>query len=158
VDNLTDTLHASIFRFNAGGTLAGAPVQIATTPRGHGWVMWGIEAKAGGDKLQAVPVLLADRDVTRTKKVSGNTARVTGPASCLPPENVSVKAGGSAAKHWHVVSATLRLNGNKHGTTLHGASLTPGRSYKLTATVTFANGGSRHTATASYTFRSCPNP
>jgi hypothetical protein len=157
VANLTDTLHAAVFRFGSGGTLSNGTPQLTTRPSGRGWVVWSIEGKTA-NKLLAVPVLLADRTRTATAGVSGNRAHVTGPVSCLPPETVAVRAGGTAARHWRVVSAALLLNGKAQGRSLNGAALTAGRSYTLSARVTFADGGTRRTATARLTFRACPNP
>jgi hypothetical protein len=157
VANLTDTLHAAVFRFGSGGTLSDGIPQLTTRPSGRGWVVWSIEDKVA-NKLLAVPVLLAARLRTATAGVSGNRAHVTGPASCLPPESVKLGVGGTAARHWHVVSATLLLDGHAHGRSLNGAALTAGKSYTLSGRVTFADGGTRRTATARLTFRACPNP
>lgn len=157
VASLTDTLHAAVFRFGSGGTLSDGIPQLTTRPSGRGWVIWSIEDKVA-NKLLAVPVLLADRTRTATAGVSGNRAHVTGPVSCLPPETVAVGAGGTAARHWRVVSATLMLNGKAQGRSLNGAALTPGKAYTLSGRVTFADGGTRRTATAKLTFRTCPNP
>ncbi|MGH3400695.1 MAG: hypothetical protein ACRDPO_39045 [Streptosporangiaceae bacterium] len=157
VANLTDTLHAAVFRFGSGGTLSDGTPQLTTRPSGHGWVVWSIEDQVA-NKLLAVPVLLAARLRTATAGVSGNRAHVTGPASCLPPETVKLGVGGTAARHWHVVSAALLLDGRAHGRSLNGAALTAGKSYTLSGRVTFADGGTRRTATARLTFRACPNP
>jgi hypothetical protein len=157
VANLTDTLHAAVFRFGSGGTLSDGTPQLTTRPSGRGWVVWSIQDTVA-NRLLAVPVLLADRMLTATASVSGNRAHVTGPASCLPPETVTLGAGGAAARHWHVVSATLLLNGKAHGRTLNGAALTAGKSYTLSGRVTFADGRTRRTATAKLTFRTCPSP
>lgn len=157
VANLTDTLHAAVFRFGSGGTLADGTPQLTTRPSGHGWVVWSIEGKVA-DKLLAVPVLLAARMRSASATVSGNRAHVTGPASCLPPETVRLGVRGSAARHWHVVSTALLLGGKAHGRSLNGAALTAGKSYTLSGRVTFADGGTRRTATAKLTFGTCPNP
>jgi len=157
VANLTDTLHAAVFRFGSGGTLADGTPQLTTRPSGRGWVIWSIQDKVA-NKLLAVPVLLAARMRTVTASVGGNQAHVTGPASCLPPETVTLSVRGTAARHWHVVSTALLLNGKAHGRTLNGAALTAGKSYTLSGRVTFADGGTRRKATASLTFRACPNP
>jgi hypothetical protein len=58
-----------------------------------------------------------------------------------------------------VASKSLRLGSTTlHSPVVHGGSLTPGKSYTLAGRVTFANGGSRSTVTATLTFRACPNP
>jgi hypothetical protein len=156
VENMADTRHAAIVKFGEHGTAAGGDYQITTTPRGQGWVVWGIESKAG-DKLSATPIVLPGEEVTATKTVKGNRVTVTGPASCLPPVNVKVGVKGKPASNWHVTASTLRL-GTKvlHSTTLNGASLKPGATYTLSGTVKFANGGAHSTVTAQLKFRSCP--
>jgi hypothetical protein len=157
VANLSDTLHAAVFRFGSGGTLADGTPQLTTRPSGRGWVIWSIQDKVA-NRLLAVPVLLAARMRTVTTSVSGNQAHVTGPASCLPPETVTLSVRGTAARHWHVVSTALLLSGKAHGRTLNGAALTAGKSYTLSGRVTFADGRTRRKATARLTFRTCPNP
>ncbi len=141
----------------ATAAAAGGDYQIATTPRGQGWAVWSIESTAG-DKLSATPIVLPGRLVTATKTVKGNRVTLTGPASCLPATNVRVGVNGKPAKHWHVAASTLRL-GSKvlHSTTLNGGGLTPGKTYTLSGTVRFADGGTHSTVTAELKFRSCPN-
>jgi hypothetical protein len=157
VTNLADTLHASVFRFNSGGTLSAGTPQITTRPSGHGWVVWSILGKTA-NKLLAVPVLLAAGSRTATVNSGGNRAHVTGPSSCLPPVGVTASVGGSAAKHWHVVSSTLLLGGKAHSRSINGAALTAGKTYTLSGKVVFSNGKTRKTVTAKYSFRVCPNP
>jgi hypothetical protein len=159
VANLTDTLHAAIIRFPSGGTLAGPVAQVATTPRGHAWVIWSIEATTS-DNLFAVPMLLPGRVVTaKATSTQGNEAVLKGPATCLPPVSVPVKVTGVPAAHWKVTSSTLTLGGKTiTGKTLDGSTLTAGKSYTLTGQVAFADGGTKQTVTATLTFKSCPNP
>jgi hypothetical protein len=157
IANLSDTLHAVVVRFPSGGTFAGGIPQIATTPRGRGWVVWSIEGKVS-DKLLAARVLLPGRLRTVAKSAAGNRARLTGPASCLPPVSVRARVAGSPARHWHVVSRRLLLSGKAHGATINGAALAAGRTYTLSGRVTFARGGSRRVVTAVLKFRTCPNP
>lgn len=159
VTNLTDTLHAAVTRFASGGTLAGPNPQIATSPRGHAWVVWSIEGSAN-DNLLAAPMLLPGRDVTaKATSTKGNEADLKGPASCLPPVSIPVKVSGVPAAHWTVSSSTLSFNGKTiTGKTLDGSTLTAGKSYTLTGQVNFANGASKDSVTASLTFKSCPNP
>jgi hypothetical protein len=58
-----------------------------------------------------------------------------------------------------VTSSTLALNGTAlTGATLDGSTLTPGKAYTLTGTVTFSNGGTHLPVTATLKFTSCPNP
>lgn len=157
VANLTDTLHAAVVRFANGGIFAGGNPQIATTPRGRGWVVWSIEGKVS-NKLLAARVLLPGRLRTVGKTVGGNRARLTGPASCLPPVSVHAHVAGSPARHWHVVSRQLLLGGKAHGATINGAALAAGHTHTLSGRVTFARGGSRRVVTATLKFRTCPNP
>jgi hypothetical protein len=155
--NLTDTLHAAVVRINGGGTFSAGAPQLTTRPSGRGWVVWSIEDTAG-NKLLVAPVLLAGRTRTVTASSGTNRAHLTGPASCLPPVTIKLHVSGSAARHWHVVSTALFLNGKPHGKSLNGGSLTAGKSYKLSGRVTFADGGTRRTVKARLTFRTCPNP
>jgi len=159
VTNLTDTLHAAVTRFPSGGTLGGPKPQIATSPRGHAWVVWSIEASVS-DNLLAAPMLLPGRDVTaKATSTQGNEAQLKGPASCLPPESIPVKVTGVPAAHWKVTSSTLTLNGKTiTGKTLDGSTLTAGKSYTLTGRVSFADGGTKQLVTATLKFKSCPNP
>src|ERR1019366_8476890 len=77
VDNLPDTQHAAIVRFPAGGTINATDPRIATTPRGHAFAVWSVEA-GNSDRLLWVPVLLADLSTTRTKNSSAGSVSVTG--------------------------------------------------------------------------------
>ena len=150
IANLPDTVHAGLFRFPVHGTFAGTLPQLTTTPSGRGWVTWSIETKTN-DKLFAAPLLLPGRVVSVTKSSGGDKVTLTGPASCLPPVDLGLglrASGGSAA------SKVLKLNGTAlHSMTLHGGSLTPGRSYVLTGSVRFSGGP---TVTATIKFRACP--
>lgn len=157
VANLADTRHAAIVRFSVHGTFAGGEPQLATAPSGRGWVAWSIES-ASGNKLLVAPVLLPGLDVGTSRSDSHGRVVVTGPASCLPPVDVPVSVVGKPASGWRVASKSLKLGGSAVGTVLHGSSLTPGKSYTLTGTVTFARGSARGTGRASVTFRACPQP
>ncbi len=155
IANLTDTLHAAVARFSVHGTFAGGDPQLTTTPSGRGWVAWSIESTVS-NKLLVAPVVLPGRLVTATKSAGGNRVTLTGPASCLPPVDLGVSVKGSPAAHWSVASKALRLGGTTlRSATLHGGSLTAGKTYTLAGSVTFANGGSRQTVTASISFRTC---
>lgn len=162
VSNLVNTTRAAIFRFAAGGTPAGGAPQIATLPRGYAWVAWSVQynpaSSAQGDKLEIVPVLLSDLHHKVTHHGSHGSTTVTGPASCLPAIAISVGVAGHAKHGWHVAKRTLKL-GHKtlHGS-LNGASLTPGKKYTLKGTVSFSDGGSHETVTASLKFKACPKP
>ena len=150
VANLPDTQHADLFRFPVHGTFAGTLPQLTTTaerPRlGHL-----VDRDDASDKLLAAPLLLPGRVVTVTKCSGGRRVTLTGPESCLPPVDLGLglrASGGTAA------SKILKLNGTTlHSTTLHGASLKPGKSYTLTGTVRFSGGP---TITATIRFRACP--
>ena len=156
ITNLPDTRHAAVTRFAGHGTFAGGPPQLATSPRGTGWVAWSIEGSIS-DKLFVAPIVLPDRVVTASASARRNKVFVHGPASCLPPADVAAGILARPARHWHVVSKTLRLGSSVlHSATLHGGELTAGRTYTLSGTVKFASGGSHVTVTAKIRFRSCP--
>jgi len=161
VANLVDTTHAAIFRFPAHGTTTPPAPQIATTPRGHGWVLWAVEEGASttlGDKLSIVPVLLSDLDVSRTKHGAAGSVTVTGPASCLPAISIGVGVAAQPKHGWHVSSRHLSLGSKTLHSTLNGASLTPGKRYTLKGRATFAGGGSPETVKVTLSFRACPKP
>src|SRR5580692_2167205 len=156
VANLPDTTHATVVRFGSGGTFSSGIPQLATTPRGRAWVVWSILSSTG-NKLLVAPVLLPGRDVSVRKSAGGNRVTLTGPASCLPAVTVGVKVTGSASAHWRVPRRVLHLGRTSLGSALNGGTLSAGRLYTLTGTVTFADGGARRTVTAKRKFRSCPN-
>jgi hypothetical protein len=158
IANLTDTLHAGIVRFANGGTFGGGPPQLATTPRGHGWAVWSIEATTG-DNLLAAPVLLPGRDTAASATGQGNQVKLTGPASCLPPVGITVKVAGTPAANWKVTSSAVALDGTAlSGKTLDGSTLKAGTSHTLTGKVTFSKGGTHLPVTATLKFTACPNP
>src|SRR6185437_5966301 len=158
IANLTDTLHAAMVRFANGGTFGGGPPQLATTPRGHGWAVWSIEASTD-DTLMAGPVLLPGRAVPAQATGQGNQVKLTGPASCLPPVGITAKVAGTPTTGWQVTSSSLALDGKAFsGTTLDGSTLAGGSSHTLTGTVTFTKGGTHLPVTATLKFKSCPNP
>jgi hypothetical protein len=157
VENLADTRHAAIVRFAVPGTFAGGQPQLTTAPSGRGWVAWSVES-ASGNKLIVAPVLLPGLHATSSAASAHGRVVVTGPASCLPPVNLSVSIVGKPASGWRVASKSLKLGGSAVGAVLHGAGLTPGKSYTLTGTVTFARGSARGTGRASVGFRACPRP
>ena len=158
VANLTDTLHAAVVRFNVHGTFAGGDPQLTTAPSGRGWVAWSIESSVS-NKLLVAPLVLPGRTVTATKSAGGNRVTLTGPASCLPPVDLGVGVKGSPAAHWSTGGKVLKLGGaTLRSPVVHGGSLKPATSYTLTGSVTFSDGGSRRTVTATLKFRTCPNP
>jgi hypothetical protein len=157
VANLPNTLRAAIFRFNVHGTFAGGDPQLTTSPSGHGWVAWSIES-ATGNKLLVAPLLLPGLDITSAAASAHGRVTVTGPASCLPPVDIPAGVAGKPAAGWRVVAKSLTVGGTAVGAVLHGAGLTPGKSYTLTGTVTFGSGASRSKGTAKLTFRACPKP
>lgn len=157
ITNLPDTRHAAVTRFPVKGTFAGTEPQIATTPRGTGWVSWSIESSVA-DKLMVAPFVLPDGTASASDTLNGNDVTVSGPASCLTPVDVPVGITAKPAGDWHVVSQALRLGGTVlHSATLHGGSLTAGKNYALTGTVKFASASSHVTVTATLRFRSCPS-
>jgi len=157
VENLADTRHAAIFRFNVPGTFAGGQPQVTTLPSGRGWVAWSVES-VSGDKLLVAPLLLPGLHLTNSAAGAHGRVVVTGPASCLPPVDLSVSVAGEPASGWRVAAKSLRLNGTAMGAVLHGAGLTAGKSYTLTGTVTFARGSARATYRDLLGFRTCPRP
>jgi hypothetical protein len=157
VENLADTRHAAIVRFGVPGTFAGGQPQLTTSPSGRGWVAWSVES-AAGDKLLVAPLVLPGLHLTNSAAGAHGRVVVTGPASCLPPVDLPVSVAGKPASGWRVASKSLKLGGSAIGTVLHGASLTPGKGYTLTGTVTFARGSARSTSRDLLGFRTCPRP
>ena len=157
VENLADTRHAAIVRFGVPGTFAGGQPQLTTSPSGRGWVAWSVES-ARGDKLLVAPVLLPGAQLSNSSGGAHGRIVVTGPASCLPPVAQPVSVVGKPASGWRVASKSLKLGGSAVGAVLHGASLTPGRGYTLTGTVTFTRGSARTAYRDLLGFRSCPRP
>jgi hypothetical protein len=157
IADLPNTSTAGIFRFNVTGTFAGITPQIATTPRGHGVVVWSVEGKQSqdGDSLYFNRILLAGRDTSVSK--SGVT--VTGPTSCQPASTIAVSVKGGKAG-WKVASASLTLGGKKLAarSTVDGSKLTAGKVYALIGKVVFTKGKATSTGTATLKFRSCINP
>ena len=157
ITNLADTRHAAVTRFFVPSTLAGGDPQLATTPRGTGWVVWSVQAPIT-QKLYVSAIVLPGLGATATKSARGNKVIVHGPASCLPPADIAVGVFAKPARNWHVSSRVLRLGSTVlHSATLHGSTLTAGRTYTLSGTVRFASGGSHVTVTAKLKFRSCPS-
>jgi hypothetical protein len=50
------------------------------------------------------------------------------------------------------------LTATKIGSTLNGAALKPGKTYRLLGTVVFSDGHGHSTAKASLKFKACPKP
>jgi len=157
VENLADTRHAAIVRFGVPGTFAGGQPQLTTSPSGRGWVAWSVES-ASGDKLLVAPLLLPGLQFTNSSAGAHGRVVVTGPASCLPPVDLPVGVAGKPASGWRVAAKSLKLGRSAVGAVLHGAGLTPGKSYTLTGTVTFARGSARSTYRDLLGFRTCPRP
>ena len=78
------------------------------------------------------------------------------PTSCLPAVSTTIGVAANPASGWSVLSKTLKLDGELHGTSLHGAELEPGSNHTVTGTVKFRNGGQTRTVTAQLSFTSCP--
>jgi hypothetical protein len=157
VANLPQTGHAAIVRFSARGTINATDPRMATTPRGHAFVVWSVESGTS-DRLLLAEVLLPDLSTHMTKVSSAGSVTVTGPVSCLPADDTTVAVSGKAATGWHVAGKSLTLGSRTLHSTLNGASLTAGTTYALIGHVTFAKGTTSRTATATLTFRSCPAP
>lgn len=161
VNNLADDKHTALFRFSAGGTVAGPSPQISTSPRGHGWVLWAVEeSNSLGDVLRAAPFRLAGLHRSVGKSGAHGSVVLTGPASCLPPDAISVGVSGKAAKGWKAAKRALKLGSHKVFSPLNGAALTAGKSYTLKGSVRFVNKHTHATRTVKtrLSFRSCPNP
>jgi hypothetical protein len=156
VTNLPDTRHASVVRFSAGGTLNSGAPRVATTARGSGLAIWSIEAGASSDRLLMVPVLLPDVDQTVTSRTPDGSISVTGPVSCLPADTVGAAVKGRPAVGWHVQSESLKLGAATVHSTINGAALRAGATYRLKGTVTFAKGSSRRSGSATVVFNACP--
>jgi hypothetical protein len=157
VTNLPDTRHAAVVRFAAGGTINATDPRFATTPRGNAFAVWSIAAGTS-DRLLMVPVLLPDLRTTTTATSSAGSVVVTGPVSCLPADDISVAVKGTPATNWQVSQQTLKLGTKSVGSTLNGATLTAGNNYTLTGQVTFTDGSTSKSVTASLTFEACPSP
>lgn len=159
VDNFPRTTKASIVRFAAGGDVVGSTPRIATLPSGRGWAVFALDsASSEFDQLIADPVLLPALRTKVTGDSTGGDVTVTGPVSCLPVVSTTVAVSGAPASGWHTTGTTLTLGGKTQGSSLNGAALTPGNSYILAGTASFADGSKKATATASLTFKACPAP
>ena len=149
---------AALVRFAAGTTVAGGDPQIATTPRGWGWVAWSTQASVG-NRLQVTQVRLPALVTKSTRRSAASRVTVRGPASCLPPvaARVGVTAGGRHG--WRLVSRSLRLDGAAYSkATVNGAKLAPGSRHVLTGRAVLTKSGGTVTRSVSRIFRACPNP
>jgi hypothetical protein len=152
---------AAIIRFAPHGLEAGGEPQIATVPRGYAWVAWSTELGSSGvdgDNLKVVLVRLAGVHHTVSHRGRHGTVTVTGPASCLPADSITVSVKGHANHGWRVVSHKLVLGHRRVDSSLNGAALTSGKRYALKGTVVFSSGSSREKVSATVKFRACPNP
>ncbi|MBV9484825.1 MAG: hypothetical protein JO246_02085 [Frankiaceae bacterium] len=160
VSSAANTTRAALIRFSAGGTVAGNRPQIVSSPRGHAWVMWGIEDSAAGgngDQLFVAPVLLPDTHSGKKAHGKHGTVSVQGPTSCLPADRISVRIKANPDRGWKVASKELELAGKKVHRSINGASLKPGKKYALIGTAVFRHHG-HEKVHAKLKFRSCPNP
>jgi len=155
VYDMPNTVNESLFRFSSGGIDASGNAQITTTPRGHGVVVWAIEAGDNGNALYFNRILLAGRDTS----VSHSGVTVTGPTSCQPASTIAVSVKGRRSG-WKVSSASLSLGGKTLGSkaTIDGATLTAGKVYALVGRVVFTKGTLSSVGTETLKFRSCINP
>ena len=106
VASMPGTTVAGLFRLPVSGTFAGITPQIASTPRGHGVVVWAVESGAAGtgDSLYFNRILLAGKDYN----VKHSGVVITGPMSCQPASTIAVSVKGSKAG-WKVASAQPQL-------------------------------------------------
>lgn len=157
VASMPGTTIAGLIHLPVTGTFAGVIPQIATTPRGHGVVVWGVEGlnPGDGDSLYFNRVLLPGKDTTVAK--SGVT--VTGPTSCQPASTIAVSVRGGRVG-WKVASARLTFGGKKlpASATIDGSKLTPGKVYALVGKVVFTKAGASASASATLKFRTCISP
>ena len=157
VASMPGTTVAGLFRMPVSGTFAGITPQIATTPRGHGVVVWAVEGAQpqNGDSLYFNRILLPGKDYS----VKHSGVVITGPMSCQPASTIAVSVKGSKAG-WKVASATLTFGGAKisNTSTIDGSKLTPGKIYTLIGSVTFTKGTSTSKGTTALSFRSCIAP
>ena len=159
MDNFPRTTKAAIARFAAGDDVVGSTPRIATLPSGRGWAVFALDnASSDFDKLVAAPVLLPALHTKVTGDSTGGDATVTGPVSCLPVVSTTVAVSAAPASGWHTTSTSLTLDGKTQAGSLDGATLTPGKSYTLAGTASFADGSKKQTATANLTFKACPAP
>jgi hypothetical protein len=159
IDNLPRTTKAAVVRFAAGRDVVGSTPRIATLPSGRGWAVFALQEEPSGfDELIAAPVLLPALRTKVTGDSAGGDVTVTGPVSCLPVVSTTVAVSAAPASGWHTTSTSLTLGGKKQAGSLDGATLTPGKSYTLTGTASFADGSKKQTATANLTFKACPAP
>jgi hypothetical protein len=154
VTNYADAFTAAITRFRVGNTPTYTP-QIASGTRGIATVVFTVLAPVGS-ALRVAHVRLPDSTHTVAKTGTGGRVTVTGPRSCLPPVNVHVGWTHAAASGWTFKSGALHLGGNVFsGSTLDGATLTPNKTYTLTATARFGRNGTTSTVQASLAFKTC---
>jgi hypothetical protein len=161
VSNLGTGTHAATVRFTPGGIEAGGQPQVASLARGYAWVAWSTELGSSGidgDNLKVALVRLAGVHHSVTKRGRHGSVTVTGPATCLPADSISVSVKGHPSHGWRVGSRKLTLGHTRIGSSLNGASLTPGKAYSLKGTVVFSSGSSHETVSATVKFRACPNP
>lgn len=141
-----------------GNSFASNGPQIATSPRGTGWIMWAVLDDVTGTDLRAAPVRLPALPRSARQSGSAGSVTVTGPVSCLPAVQADDGVKADPAPGWSVVSKALLLDGDAQGGTLHGESLAPGSAHTLTGVATFARDGDKRTVKAKLTFRACPAP
>lgn len=156
IANYPDAAHAAVVRFDGNGTPTFTP-QIASGTRGIATVVWSVQGSTSNlYKLRVAHVRLPDPTVTVSHHATGGRVTVTGPRSCLPPVNVHVGWTHHPDANWSFLSGSLRLGTHAVvGSTLDGATLTPGKSYTLVATATFGRDGNRNQVRASLSFRTC---
>ena len=154
VTNYADAANSAITRFHVGNTPTYAP-QIASGTRGIATVVFTVLAPVGS-ALRVAHVRLPDSTYTKAKNGTGGRVTVTGPRSCLPPVNVHIGWSHAAASGWTFKSGSLKLGSNVFsGSTLDGATLTPNKSYTLTATARFGRSGTTSTVQAAVSFKTC---
>lgn len=159
VSNFGGGTRAAEFRLKVKQTFAGGRAQLTTSPSGRGWLIYSIQTdNSTGDLLYAQKIRLGALTRTVHQHGKAGTLSLTGPASCLPMTSVHTKVTGKPARHWKVVSRSLRLGSKKVGSSINGAKLKPHHHYTLKGSVSFRNGGQHTTLSKKLSFTTCGRP
>ena len=146
-----------MFRFPVAGTFAGVTPQIATTPRGHGVVIWAVEGLTLGTATSSV----LQPDLVAGQGHCGLQVGRDGDRTDLVPARVDHRGVGQGiAGRLEGVSASLTFGGKKLAAkaTIDGSKLKAGKVYALVGKVVFTKGGVSSSASATLKFRSCIAP
>ena len=142
-----------------GNSYADNGPQIATSPRGTGWLVWSrLKPTGPGDQLVATRIRVPA--LSRRTTDQGHAGRVTvlGPVSCLPAVDTHVGVSAHADNGWKKVSTSLRRDGSPQAGTLHGGKLAAGSAHTLVGEAVFTKDGATRTLKAKLDFTACPGP